>query len=506
MNTTAASDRSPGADPSLLLKPRKFGDIEPLSPFRFRSVPEIVLHRQIVVLMFACVLAVVSVYLAMNYEPKPALALFFSVLGGVAVFFNPFLGVLAYYTFAFMRPQETFWGLGDTRLTFLVSAATVGAALIQFALKPSLEFLKSKQCFFVALLWLIIYLSTHFGDFGGPEPKWMDYYNKLFLIYFVAMALLTSEKKLFALAWVMGLSIGYLGYWANEMYFVHGWHKVHGPGRPGATFYDENDFAMVIVMGVPFLWYLMRSTKNVILRLGLLALIPVCAHAVMLTFSRGGFLGLAASMAVVALRDRNRALGGFLIVCGLAFFTLFAGNEYKARINSINSYEEDRSATGRLESWEAGINMAVSNPLFGVGLKRYMTAFPYYSNFQPRVAHNSWVQLGAECGLVALACYGLLIVLTIRALVRIERRLPSLRSEHRDLTLQLARMIEATLVGYLVCGFFLSMEDFEFFYILVGMAQVLDRISETRLREAEADDAIEDSVADGGEVVAAGAA
>ncbi len=484
MTSTTRATTESSAVPSGPEGAPRFGEIEPLTSWRFRNVPRIAPGLPILLLAIACCLALVSSWIAMNYEPRPAVAFFLALLGGVGVLLNPFLGVLAYYVLAFVRPQETFWGLGDTRLTLLVSASTIVATLLHFARSPNFDFLRKKQCIFIVILWVFIHLSTRFGDFGSPEPKWLDFYNKMFLIYFVVLALVTSEKKLFTLAWVMMLSIAYLAYWANEMYFVHGWRIVHGPGRPGATFYDENAFAMVIVMSVPFIWYLMRASKNPLVKLALLGLLPVAVHGIMVTFSRGGFLGLAASMGLIALRDKNRTLGALMIAGGVAFFLLFAGAQYRARIQSINSYEEDRSATGRLEAWEAGTKMALRNPLFGVGLKRYVEAFPYYSTFQPRSAHNSWVQLGAECGLVALTSYAVLIVLTVASLRRVARRIPLLLGENRTQTETLMRMIEASLLGYLVCGFFLSMEDFEFFYILIAMAQVLDRVTEARVREA----------------------
>jgi probable O-glycosylation ligase (exosortase A-associated) len=242
---------------------------------------------------------------------------------------------------------------------------------------------------------------------------------------------------------------------------------------------------MVLVVSVPILWYLMRAAGNVILKAGLVGLLGLVVHAVMLTYSRGGFLGLAAAMIVIALREKNRMLGALLVVGGLASFVLFTGEAYRARIGSINTYEEDESATGRLESWEAGQAMALHNPLFGVGLKRYVKAFPAYSSSSARVAHNSWVQLGAECGLVAVGAYGMLVILTIRSLFRVEKRVASLAGEQRRLTQQLVRIFEAALAGYLICGFFLSVEDFEFFYVLVAMVQVLDRISQQRVRENE---------------------
>lgn len=451
--------------------------------WRIQDAREFSFPRGFFVVLLTSGLALASAWMAMNYPPRVAMALFLSMVGGILIFFQPFLGVLAYYTLAFMRPQDVFWGFADTRLTFLVSVSTLAATAFHFLRRPDLSFLKSKQCLFVIVLWIFIFLSTQFGQFARPEPKWIDYFNKMFLTYFIMLALANTEKKLLVLAWVIGLSIGYLGYWANEMYFLQGWHIVHGPGLPGATFYDENDFAMILVMAVPILWYLMRSSKNWILKAGLVGLLGLTAHGVMLTFSRGGFLGLAGSMLVIALREKNRVLGGLLIAGGIASFVLFTGEAYRSRISTINTYEEDASATGRIESWAAGRAMALHNPFFGVGLKRYVTAFPAYSASKPRVAHNSWVQLGAECGLIAVGAYGMLVLLTVRSVRAVEKRLRSFPPGDRNLPQRLVLMFEASIAGYLVCGFFLSMEDAEFFYVLVGMVQVLDRITQRRARE-----------------------
>ena len=93
--------------------------------------------------------------------------------------------------------------------------------------------------------------------------------------------------------------------------------------------------------------------------------------------------------------------------------------------------------------------------------------------------------------MVAVACYGMLVVLTIQSLRRVRRRLPLLKGENRRLVTTLTGMYEGSLVGYLVCGFFLSMEDFEFFYLIVAMAQILDRVTEVRVAEAEGGPAAE---------------
>jgi len=156
---------------------------------------------------------------------------------------------------------------------------------------------------------------------------------------------------------------------------------------------------------------------------------------------------------------------------------LFTGQQYRARIGTIDDYEEDHSASARIEAWEAGLAMFQDNPIFGVGLKRFVYAFPYYSAAKPREAHNSWVQMAAECGAVALGCYGLLLVFTVRSLWRARRRARPFERGDGRLVRALSLAFEGSLVGYVVCGSFLSMEDMEFFYVLAAFAVALDRLS-----------------------------
>jgi O-antigen ligase len=206
----------------------------------------------------------------------------------------------------------------------------------------------------------------------------------------------------------------------------------------------------------------------------------------MVTFSRGGFLGLGVSGVVLLLRMRNRGLALVLACVAVGGFVSVTGPRYVGRMLTIADYEEDKSATGRLDSWQTGMRMMASSPLFGVGFKRYVEEYSNFGKTHAREAHNSWVQLGAECGIVALGSHIMLVLLTLAALLRVRRRLPFLPEESRRKSAALAGMYEASLIGYLVTGFFLSMEDFEFFYLLVAMAQILDRVTEERVLSREA--------------------
>jgi probable O-glycosylation ligase (exosortase A-associated) len=445
----------------------------------------VALSHGIVIGILALGLSTASAYIALEFPLRVALALFVCLLGGVAVILEPFVGIMAYFVLAFFRPQDLFWGLADVRLTYLISLATMGALGVHLLLRPSLAFLRRWETVFLLVLWLFLRLSIDFGEFGTPQPRWTGYYDKLFLVYFLLLAVTRSLGMLFALCGIIALSLGYLGWWANERYFIDGWYIVHGPGP---TLSDENDFAMFLVMGMGFMWAFARWFRNPFLKIAILALIPITAHGVMVTYSRGGFLGMAVTFAFLALRERTRWVRVAMIVGGVGFFLAFAGQNYQDRIGSIDDYEEDKSASGRLESWATGMRMATANPLFGVGLRQYVVGYRYYvldPAEQPREAHNSWVQLAAECGFIALGAYALLVLATVVSTIRVHRRLDQLPPGERRMAWALNLSYQASLVGYLVCGFFLSMEDQEFFYLIVAMAQVLDRLTAAQVREAQ---------------------
>jgi probable O-glycosylation ligase (exosortase A-associated) len=465
--------------------------VESLGRWQARPIVRKLMNTPLVAGVIAIGLGVFSANLALTKHPKVALAVFVSLVGGLAVLLEPGIGILVYHALAYMRPQDTVWGLRGIQLTQTVSIFTIGATALHFALRPDLRFLWRAQTIFLLLLWGFLHISAMTHEMGTDQVRWLSYYDKLFLIYLTTLALLNSERWLLALAWVLAGSIGYLAVWANQQYFFSGWYTVHGPGRPGSTYYDENDFAMVVLMAIPFLWALMFQAKSWVLKAALAATGILCAHAIMVTFSRGGFLGLAATAGVLLVRMRNRGLAVLIAILGVSGFVAVTGPRYVERIVSIGEYEEDKSATGRLASWSTGLRMMGSSPLTGIGFKRYVDAYPSFSQGFAREAHNSWVQLGAECGVVAMGSHLMLALLTWRAIVRVRRRLPFLPEKSARVSAVLCGAYEGCLVGYMVTAFFLSMEDFEFYFLLVAMPQILDRVTEQRLNEPEPDGAAE---------------
>ena len=160
--------------------------------------------------------------------------------------------------------------------------------------------------------------------------------------------------------------------------------RLAGTGMYG----DPNDLATSLLIVVPFLFSAVLSAgSGVVLRVVGLAALGAIGYAFQLAQSRGGFLALAALVGAYAYRRVGRVATvvvlAVVVVAGLAVGP--------SRFQNIDSKEA--SAQGRIEAWAAGLQMVKAHPILGVG-------FNQFSRVHERVAHNSFVHVLAELGLV----------------------------------------------------------------------------------------------------------
>jgi hypothetical protein len=159
--------------------------------------------------------------------------------------------------------------------------------------------------------------------------------------------------------------------------------QLYGPG----IFNDPNDFSLILSAGILILIYLGLNSGSWLVRLSLLATCAVPGYAFALTRSRGGFLALAAGLAVLAVSrfgwKRSIPLG---LVALPVMLVLFGG-----RMTNI-SLDEDDTAQGRLMLWREGFSAMKTSPVFGIG-------YGTYADEMGLVAHNSYVHTFTELGL-----------------------------------------------------------------------------------------------------------
>ena len=212
--------------------------------------------------------------------------------------------------------------------------------------------------------------------------------------------------------------------------------------------------------------------------------------------SRGGFLAMLAVVAFLLFRYTAMRLHWRLLTMALIIATgwLTASDRYWTQMATILQADNDYNRTelnGREKIWRRGIGYMLSHPVFGVGASNFGVAEGTISpqaRLQERgigvrwnAPHNSFVQVGAELGvpglLLLLAVIGSAFV-TLHRVAKVERAL-STRSRAPP---QLAQAMQASLVGFVVGAFFLSLAYSEMLYSLVALAVALGKVVRIQTR------------------------
>lgn len=414
---------------------------------------------------------------------------FLAALASVSVvsLARPWIGVVCAYLIAILVPQAVwFWNFDGLRPAMWVLLPTfVGFAVALVRGGYSAAVIANRRTIFALVLWLCYNLSYYFGpytDAAGPfrftNPGWAhSTLNKIFVLYFLGVICIDTEQKLKALAGVIVISAIYLTYWANDRYLsglVIG--RMAGPVDAfGASVYsDENNFAMLFVVALPFLWYLGYAFQNRMIRWGMWLMVPLGWHAIFLTASRGGLVGIAATTLLIAWRSKNKAFGFLLIPALVVAYFWQAGDLMRARADTIGEFRTETSASTRLEAWQTASRMIADHPLTGVGLASFGPAFPDYSGYQPREAHNTFFQIAAESGILAGLSYLLLVASCILALWRNGNRLRDQVVDGRpDFQYLVNEAILVAFSGLFICSLFLSLQMFEIFWYLALMTNAV---------------------------------
>ena len=175
-------------------------------------------------------------------------------------------------------------------------------------------------------------------------------------------------------------------------------------------------------------------------------------EAEVLSQSRGGFIALTVAILFIVLlgMPRLRVLMGVGVIGALAVIAGYLAGVVPERlltpilrilglvhISFIKPSMQDFSTAERLAHWIAGINMFADHPFTGVGIGNYPDVYPQYyiTIFINSLghAHNYYINIAAETGLLGLVAF-LLFILAIfvaggRAYGAINKRYKELKAQ-----------------------------------------------------------------------------
>ena len=193
------------------------------------------------------------------------------------------------------------------------------------------------------------------------------------------------------------------------------------PGRIFSFFGNPNIFANLLVMFAPLMLSLVFYAPRLSLKLIFLAAFGAASLALLLTFSRGGWLAFVFALFVLVLLLSPR-WAPLLVMAGLAALPFLPATILNRLLTIFNF--ADSSASARMYIYNAALSLIGGNPVFGVGLGAAPVQYYVKSNgifhgkFTFVHTHNLFLQIWAEAGVLAMVLYVLMLFYVFRAGLR----------------------------------------------------------------------------------------
>jgi O-antigen ligase len=287
---------------------------------------------------------------------------------------------------------------------------------------------------------------------------------KMTIVFFFIVNCANTERRLRGVMWTI-VAGGVLPAAGTLRNYLYG-NMVEGRAAWVGIFANPNEVAYSLVILLPLAAFL-ATGLGLMPRLALLGVVSVFVAAILVTFSRGGLVGLVAVMGIYAWRKRSIWLQG-LMVLFVAAGLILAGR-FWSRGEDFKNLNQDVSFRQRLATSQAGLAMFADHPLLGVGLGCSVIAWPLYApeGLYTRgalVTHNTFVQALGETGAIGFIPFVLFVGIGLY-----HARKLTLESAGTGLS-NLGAGIEIAIWGFVICGMSGGYVLTWFPYILLALA------------------------------------
>jgi putative inorganic carbon (HCO3(-)) transporter len=251
--------------------------------------------------------------------------------------------------------------------------------------------------------------------------------------------------------------------------------------RLSGTLSNANELAAALALGVGLSGGLAAIAKTSLTRGAAIGAGGVCLVGMLFTGSRSGLAALGAMLitAIVLARGRRLALTLvtlIVLIVGIGYFATVAPEQSRER------FLHPGSGTGRIDIWTVGGRMVSAHPIEGVGAGNFPVSSIHYllrpgslPNSQyiadtPKVAHNSYLEVLAELGILGAIPFVILITSGLGCSIVAVSRFRTMGERRMQM---LTTAIAVSLVGLLVSDFFASGEYARELWLLIALGPAL---------------------------------
>jgi O-antigen ligase len=396
-----------------------------------------------------------------------------------------YAGLVLFTIVLYARPAEFYPSPLTASIALIVALVTLGFFLpTQLSLEGNLT-ARPPEVNLVLLFCLTGLLSVPLAI--NPPIAWFEFsgtFIRCVVMFIVIVNVVRTKARLkgillIALAAGLWLSVAAINQYREGLMIVAGYRA---SGKGSGIFGNTNDMALHVVTMFPIAIALLFGSKGVARKIFYAACATLLLGGIVLSYSRGAFLGLFVALIFMAMKlgARHRLALVMAIVTLGAAALLLAPDQYGGRLLTIfdSSLDASGSADARRGELFRSVYLAIRHPLLGIGMGNYQPEMSY----RGLVTHNSYTQVGAEMGAAALVCYTMFMVAPLRKLGQIVCETFEARSNSNYYYLAVG--LQASLLGYMVSSFFLSVAYVWYVYYLVAFAVCLRRLYEAETGKA----------------------
>lgn len=309
----------------------------------------------------------------------------------------------------------------------------------------------------------------------SPSEAWEsfnDTFSKVVVIFILMTNLIDTRKRLLSIFNLVIAGGVWISYFAVQNYMA-GTMMVAGGGLTriigvgGGMFGNPNDLASALDMLIPLSFVLGISRKG-IARWAYFGCTGLFILSVLITYSRGAFLGLVASGAFMAWKlgrgKRVKMIFVSLLIVGLV--TVASPGGFGKRILTIFNSDQDKTGSSyqRKELLKRGVKLVIARP-FGIGLSNY-----HILSINEERAHNAYVEVSVELGVLGLIAYLIISIAPFRRLWRFEKDFRDGVTDEDKEAFYISVGLQSVLIAYYVCSAFSSIQYFWYLYYPVAQS------------------------------------
>jgi O-antigen ligase len=261
--------------------------------------------------------------------------------------------------------------------------------------------------------------------------------------------------------------------------------------RIGGPIGDANFFALIMLVIVPLSTERFWHEKNTLFRMIAAIAFLICTITVLMTYSRGGLIGMimALGVAIILLHPPKPVLV-LLTLSIIVFFIQYIPQVYFERIAAIPeaalglmtgdpTFEESYNVRASVTT--SAYMMFLDHPILGVGLGNFESLYKQYSrqigldqtllDYSP---HSHYLQVLSELGLVGFVVFIAMIWIMMSGLIKARAIFKNLKmDEYANLVVSFG----VGMIGYLIAAAFLPMSFPRYFWVLWGIGMAIAQIA-----------------------------